>query len=166
MGDWEGKADVPVALPKWFEINRVEKQLKSQSLNKLPTTDAATGATPKPGIFSTRVEVTPGEKLICWIEMNISGDYNEQYKVYDEEKRISDEYATGQPALVYKAEIEAIEGKLFVPEVVGMSVLNSGDEKIIQPMKGITTALNVFDEISIAIVKPKPRIITSLSKTF
>ncbi len=32
-------------------------------------------------------------------------------------------------------------------------------EEVIQPLVGITTATQVFDEINIAIVKPKPRII-------
>lgn len=159
LGDWEGKADVPVALPKWFEVNRTETQTQNQSAEEIPAPHAVTGATPKPGYFTTRVRGKPGSKWICWIEMNLSGDFNEQYKEYDEVNKTTDEYASGQPALIYKAEVEAVEGNTVIPEVVGMCLLNSEDEKIIQPLKGITTAMDVFDEMSIVIVKPKPRII-------
>jgi hypothetical protein len=89
--------------------------------------------------------------------MNLSGDYNEHYPEYNEVSKKTDDYGTGQPALVYKAYIEAVEGNIVVPEIVGMSVLNKKGE-IIQPLEGITTAQNVFDEITIAVVKPKPKI--------
>lgn len=89
--------------------------------------------------------------------MNLSGDYNEHYPEYDEVSKKTDDYGTGQPALVYKASIEAVKGNTVIPEVVGMSVLNK-DGEIIRPVEGITTALDVFDEITITVVKPKPRI--------
>lgn len=162
LDDWEGKAEVPVALPKWFEIDRIKKQKQNRSNNADTGVDVITGATPKPGYFVTRANVPPGSVWICWIEMNLSGDYNEFYKEYDEVNMITDEYASGQPALIYKAEIEAVAGNSATPEVIGMSVPNSKDGQIIQPIQGITSALNVFDEINVAIVKPKPKIIKAL----
>lgn len=153
LDDWEGKAAVPTALPQWDGIGKKEKQADKGDMG----IDAASGATPKPGYFTTRVRVNPGSKWICWIEMNLSGDYNEHYPEYDEVSKKNDDYGTGQPALVYKAYIEAEKGNTVVPEVVGMSLLNK-DGEIIQPLKGITTALDVFDEITITVVKPKPRI--------
>lgn len=155
LDDWEGKKDVPAALPKWDEINKIE----NESANTNSGIDAITGATPQPGVFTTRARVTPESDLVCWIEMNLSGDYNENYKEYDIEKKITDEYGTGQPALLYKAEIKAVVGKKAIPELVGMSILNSEDGKIVQPVSGITTAKDVFDEMSVEVVKPKPRII-------
>jgi len=32
-GDWEGKSSVPVALPKWFQVNEKEKQNKNNPDN-------------------------------------------------------------------------------------------------------------------------------------
>ena len=122
--------------------------------------DAITGATPRPGYFTSRVRVEPESQWICWVEMNLAGDYNDHYKEYDIEKNITDEYKTGQPALVYKAEIKAIEGNVTKPELVGMSIYNAEGGKVLQPVQGITTAMQVFDEMSIEIVKPKPRIIS------
>jgi hypothetical protein len=158
-GDWEGKSAVPVALPKWFQVNETEKLTKNQILKKIPEQLAITGATPKPGYFSTRVRVTPGSKWICWIEVNLAGDFNDTYKEYDELTKSSDDYKTGQPALLYKTEIEAITGNMAIPEIVGMCLLDSQGKAVIQPMKGITTAKDIFDEISIRVIKPKPRII-------
>lgn len=153
LDDWEGKADVPSALPQWDKESRKEKQLVNEAMD----IDAVSGATPLPGYFTTRVQVEPGSNWVCWIEMNLSGDYNEHYPEYDEQIKKTDEYGTGQPALVYRANIKAVEGNTVVPRPVGMSILNKDGE--IQPLEGITTALDVFDEITISVVKPKPKIL-------
>jgi hypothetical protein len=158
-GDWEGKAAVPAALPRWFEVFKIENQSKNVPNYEKPAPLAITGATPKPGYFKTRVRVTPGSKWNCWIEVNLSGDFNEQYKEFNEEQKMTDEFSTGQPALLYKAEIEAVKGKIIKPEIFGMSLLDPKEGNIIRPLKGITTAADIFDEISIAIIKPTPRII-------
>lgn len=152
--DWEGKAEVPTALPTWDSISRKEKQIDSSGID----IDAVTGATPLPGYFTTRVRVIPGSKWTCWIEMNLAGDYNENYRDFDKVSKKTDEFGTGQPAIIYKADIKAVNGNVAVPEVVGMSVLNAKGE-IIQPLEGITSALDVFDEITVSVVKPKPKIL-------
>lgn len=154
MDDWEGKASVPTALPLWYSINNKGQQTEREDMD----IDAISGATPLPGYFVTRANINPNSKWTCWIEMNLAGDYNEHYPEFDETKQISDEYGTGQPAIIYRADIEAIEGFTIVPEVFGMSISDDyGD--IIQPLEGITTALDVFDEIEISVVKPKPKIL-------
>ncbi len=158
VGDWEGKSEVPVALPLWFEINKAEKQRKSQDAKTVVDEVFFTGATPKPGYFRTRVRVKPGSKWICWIETNLAGDYNKTFPEYTE-NHIQDEFATGQPALLYKAEIEVLEEMMAVPEIAGMCVFDRENQVKVVPMFGITTANEVFDEISITVVRPKPRII-------
>jgi hypothetical protein len=159
LGDWEGKADVPVALPQWFEVYKIEHQTKDHPTFDKPAPLAITGATPSPGYFKTRVRVPPGSRWTCWIEVNLAGDFNEYYKDYNEVEKTTDEFSIGQPALLYKAEIEAIEGNIVKPEVVGMCMPDSPDGKIIQPLAGITTAIDIFDEMSVTVVKPKPRIL-------
>lgn len=158
-GDWEGKTDVPVALPEWDQIHKKEQKVEEHSDSPKSGVDGISGATPKPGYFTTRVRVKPGSKWICWIEMNLSGDYNDVYKQYDKVHKTSDDYGSGQPALVYRGEITAVCGNRTVPEVFGMSLLGAENGKIIQPLKGITTALHIFDEIEISVVRPKPRIV-------
>lgn len=159
LGDWEGKADVPVALPKWFEVYKIENQSDNIPTYEKPALQAVTGATPKPGYFTTRVRVTPDSKWNCWIEVNLAGDFNEHYLEYNPKEKTTDEYSTGQPALLYKAEIEAVKGNIVIPNAIGMCMLNAEDGKIVQPMKGITTATNIFNEMSVIVIQPKPRII-------
>jgi len=159
VGDWEGKAEVPSALPQWFEVYKIKNETKDLPNFEKPIPLAVTGATPKPGYFITRVRVNSGSKWICWIEVNLSGDYNENYQEFDPVTMIEDTYGTGQPALLYKAELEAVEGAVFAPDIFGICVPDSPDGNLIQPLKGITTATSIFDEISIAIVSPNPRII-------
>ncbi len=157
--DWEGKKDVPVALPLWSEINRSEKSNRSSDAGMAGDELITTGATPLPGYFRTRVRVKPGSKWICWIEYNLSGDFNEVYPEFNPETNTEDEYSTGQPAMVYKAEIEAIKDRVVIPEIAGMCVFDQENKVLVEPLHGITTASEVLDEISIAVVKPKPRII-------
>lgn len=154
LDDWEGKADIPTALPKWESMSSKEKGGEESNTE----IDAVTGATPLPGYFTTRVRVSPESKWICWIEMNLAGDYNEHYPEQDEISKEADEFGTGQPAIVYKADIKAVIGNTAIPEIVGMSILN-GQEEILQPLNGITTAQNIFDEILISVVRPKPKVL-------
>ncbi len=157
--DWEGKAAVPVALPEWFQVNEKEKLTGNELGNEIPHEIAISGATPKPGYFSSRVRVNPGSKWICWIEVNLAGDFNDTYKEYDLEKKTSDDYKMGQPALLYKADIEAILGNETKPEIEGMCLVDPVNGAVVLPVEGITTAKDIFDQIDIKIVKPRPRIL-------
>lgn len=157
-GDWEGKAAVPVALPKWFKVNEMEKLTEKKLGNEIPREITISGATPKPGYFSTRVRVNPGSKWICWIEVNLAGDFNETYKEYDIVNKTSDDYKTGQPALLYRANIEAILNNKVKPEIMGMCFIDSNQNVLVQPLAGITTATDIFDQMIIKVVNPKPKI--------
>lgn len=158
-GDWEGKAEVPTALPFWSEVFRKENETKAEDPGAVQASIAVTGATPEPGYFTTRTRVKTGSDWICWIEMNLSGDYNSHYRAYDQVEMKEDVYGTGQPALVYRALIRASEGIEISPGIEGMSVNNPADGPLVRPLEGITTAAEVFDEISISVVRPNPKII-------
>ncbi|NJK94158.1 MAG: hypothetical protein HC905_03760 [Bacteroidales bacterium] len=153
-GDWEGKTEVPVALPKWFEARKTENGKK----NTLGV-DAFSGATPKPGYFTAKASLDPGSMWICWIEVNLAGDFNEFYKGNNVEENESDKFLSGQPALLYMAGLNATVGFKAKPELIGMCVLGAPDGEIVQPLKGITTAYKIFDELTISVVKPKPKIV-------
>jgi hypothetical protein len=158
-GDWEGKAEVPPALPCWFEVYKREYQTRELPGVEKQAPVAVTGATPEPGYFITRARVHTGTTWKCWIEVNLSGDYNEQYQEYNEEAKTVDEYGNGQPALIYSVLIDAVEGNSFIPQIAGMCVPDSPGDSLIRPLKGITTASSVFDEISIELMKPNPAIV-------
>jgi hypothetical protein len=158
-GDWEGKKDVPAALPLWSKINRTKKKHRSGKAGMAGEEIITTGATPLPGYFRTRVSVKPGSKWICWVEYNLAGDFNEAYPAFNPENNTEDEFSIGQPALLYRAEIEALKGRVAYPEIIGICVINKEGMVLVGPLTGITTAKDVFDEIIISVVKPKPRII-------
>lgn len=154
--DWEGKAEIPVALPKWFEIQKV----RTNSGSNLDDVDGYSGATPEPGYFTVNANLDPDSKWIYWIEVNLAGDFNEYYPINIEGEHDMDEFLSGQPAILYRSEeFTAIIGKTVKVSVVGMTISGSANGNIIQPLKGITTATEILDEIRISVVKPKPRII-------
>lgn len=156
-GDWEGKANVPVALPRWFEIFRGE----NQSFNPVENDEysAVTGATPKGDYFSVRIEVEPGSAWICWIEMNLAGDYNDSFPEFDEQTLKEDEFSCGQPALLFKATINAEEGMKSTPTLEAQSTWKNGVSSVEPVSNGVTTAKGVFDDIQISVIRPKPKLI-------
>lgn len=158
-GDWEGKAEVPTALPLWSVVFTKENETKAEDPGTFQASIAVTGATPEAGYFTTRARVEAGTQWLCWIEMNLSGDYNKHYRAYDPLRMTEDVYGTGQPALVYRAFVEASEGISVIPEIAGMSVNDAGTGDILRPIEGITTAAEVFDELTIKVVRPNPKII-------
>jgi hypothetical protein len=159
IGDWEGKANVPDALPRWYEIFQEKGDIdKKQNLKKDPNL-AVTGATPRDDYFSVRVDVKPGSQWICWVEMNLAGDFNDAYPEFNESTFQEDEFSCGQPSLLFKAEITAIEGMVIEPELVAQSVWEKGTTSIEPVSDGVTTARDVFEEIKISVMKPKVRLI-------
>jgi hypothetical protein len=153
-GDWEGKADVPVALPRWNAVFRGDRR-QERSDDEI----AVSGATPKDEYFRVRAEVKPGSTWILWIEMNLAGDYNDAYRQFDPLTMQEDEYSCGQPALLYRAEIRAVEGAEYVPELTAMSLWKDGVNTIVPVDATVTTARNVFDAMSVRLIRPRPVII-------
>ena len=157
VGDWEGKTNVPVALPRWVELFRGKNESHDVIIDD--KYDAVTGATPKEDYFSVRAEVKPGSRWICWIEMNLAGDFNEAFPQLNLDSFTEDEFSCGQPALLYKANITATEGMRYIPELAGQSIWEDGQNRIELVSKGITTAKNVFDTMQITVIRPKPKLI-------
>lgn len=156
-GDWEGKPNVPVALPRWFGLFRGEN--KSFAIAEDDEFSAVTGATPKDDYFRVRIEVEPGSEWLCWIEMNLAGDYNESFPEFDLESLKEDEFSCGQPALLYKADVTASEGLEFTPVLDSQSVWQNGINRLEPVSPGITTARDVFEEIRISVIRPKPKLV-------
>jgi hypothetical protein len=158
-GDWEGKANVPVALPQWYKLFKGEKKLTGTSTGPGRSDMAISGATPKGDYFSLRVEVKPGSQWICWIEMNLAGDFNDAFPEVDLKTLREDEFSNGQPALLFRAEIKAVEGMKFKPEIVSQATWQKGAVSVEPVSPGVTTARDVFDDISVSIIRPKPKLI-------
>ena len=84
---------------------------------------AITGATPKADYFSLRIEVEPGSEWICWMEMNLAGDFNDAFPEVDLKTLREDEF-NGQPALLFRADVKASEGLKFTPVIISQSTWN------------------------------------------
>jgi hypothetical protein len=154
-GDWEGKADVPVALPCWKAAFRDGGTQTVRSDEEI----AVSGATPRDEYFRVRAEVPPASEWICMIEMNLAGDFNEYYPQFNSFTKEEDEFACGQPALLYRADVKAVAGNEYTPRVEALSLWENGENRLAPPDSTITTARNVFDEITVRVIKPKPVII-------
>ena len=154
-GDWEGKAECPAALPRWFEIYRKEAGHPGLPTLESPAPDAVTGATPKSENFAWAVEVEPGSRWICWIEVNIAADYNEAFQEYDEAAQRMDTHQDGQPSLVYRGEIMADVGASVVPERYGYTAPDTNAGEVRQDLDVITTAAEVFRAVEISVVRPR-----------
>jgi len=155
-GEWIGKTECPAALPRWFEVFREETNSTGLPTFDNPAPDAVTGATPEVEHFQTRVEVKPGSRWICWIEMNLSGDFNDKYRGHSKEEKTLDLHFSGQPPLIYRGEITAIPGEYVVPELYGQSVLDSPSGETVQPVSDdVTTARDIFKTIDIRVIRHK-----------
>ncbi|MHC4395339.1 MAG: hypothetical protein ACYS1A_06750 [Planctomycetota bacterium] len=156
-GDWVGTAQRPGALPRWFEVFRQETNSSGLPNFDNPASDAVTGATPQQECFKTSIAVAPGSRWICWIEVNLAGDFNAKYKAQDEVAKTVDWDFVGQPALIYRAQITAKPGEKVVPQLYGQSVLNSPDGQTVQPVSDdVTTAKRIFKTIEISVIRPEP----------
>jgi len=156
-GDMVGKAECPACLPRWFEVYEQETGKVGYPTQDNPAPAAVTVPTPQDEHFKITYEIQPGSKWICWLEMSLAGDFNEKYQEYDSEAKTVDWDFSGQPSLIYRAEITAVPGNQFVPELYGKVVLNSPDNQAVQPVTDdITTAKDVFKPIKISVIQPPP----------
>jgi hypothetical protein len=57
------------------------------------------------------------------------------------------------------ADIVAKIDSMAVPVIAGMCITDTDQGAMLKPLQGITTATEIFDEVSIRVTKPKPRII-------
>lgn len=112
--DWEGKASCPVALPFWVSKFKQEYTRERGPSFMHPVPDAYTGATPKSD-FNQKFGISDGD-WHCYLEVNVSGDYNDLYKRYFPEEWVHD-YGNGQPSIVYRSK-DIVSNEVTRPFVV------------------------------------------------
>lgn len=153
QGQWDGKSECPGSLPLWFEI--FKREFSTDTLPGISKTApiAITGATPQAEHFKIRAEVPAGSNWICWIEVNLAGDYNEHFNTASgNPNAIIDE--SGQSSIVYKVQISCIEGTVLTPQIAGYINITKDYDQMIQPLEGITTAKDIFKSIKIKVIRP------------
>ncbi len=77
-GSWGGKTTRPVSLPYWVGRWNVETGSRGDPTPENPVIDAVTGATPKEQLRAS-IEVRANSELVYFVEVNVSGDYNEAF---------------------------------------------------------------------------------------
>lgn len=141
------------ALPFWAHCRGV----KEADGLYLPTkkhalADAITGATPKDD-YTLRLKPEGPLQFLMFAEFNHSTDFNDTYPKHATEGRkgySGGEEGSGQPALIYCAEIDLTAGcNEWILQLAGHASPDGRDGKLYQNMEGITTALSIVDKVTI-----------------
>ena len=146
------------ALPHWAYSRgvRYEDGLYLPT-KKHPLTDAASGATPKRDFNVKVVPAGKMERFVVKIEVNHSTDFNDAYPKSAElgEKNYSGgKMGSGQPALIYAADVNLLSDKKEVEAVlIGHSSPDGSDGEVYTDMSRLTTALNIVKRITVKIWK-------------
>lgn len=155
-GEWEGKLECPASLPRWFEVFRKEFGKTCLPNSKQPVPDGISGATCTEETFSARIDVPVGSKWICWIEVNISADFNDAFPRPGEVSGPADTDLSGQPSILYRAEINALPGADATPELWGYTRPGTVSGETEQDLQKITTAKDILTEIAITALPTNP----------
>lgn len=142
------------ALPHWCHSRGVQygDELYLPTKDK-PLTDGISGATPH-GSFDVKMRPLGDLKqFVVKIEINHSTDFNDSYP---ESAEVGDssysggEKGSGQPAVVYAANIDMSSGKhTFEAELMGHSSPDGTSGNIFEDISTLTTALNIVKHITI-----------------
>jgi hypothetical protein len=142
---WEGKASCPISLPHWVSKYKQEynKEFGPDYLDPLP--DSYTGATPKQN-FSREFEVF-GNHWNLYLEVNVSGDYNDYYvrDIYD---AFSSDFGNGQPSVIYQTELKnGMNETQF--RIIGCTDQYNPGGKLIEDISNHTSALNLIQDAKV-----------------
>lgn len=144
-GTWRGKTICPVSLPCWVSRYNQESGTKGDPSKERPVADAISQPTPKDE-FQVSADVPAGSVWDYWIEVNVSGDYNEAFPVETSDGR-KDQAGNGQPSLVYRGNITAVAGAKSEPKLLGRTEQHEATDRINESLDGITTAKGLLSKI-------------------
>ncbi len=149
-GSWGGKTVRPVSLPYWVSRWQKETGSSGDPTPENPAADAVTGATPKQD-FTCRTEVPAASKWSYFIEVNVSGDFNDSFAAESKDGK-RDRNGNGQPSIVYKGQITAVAGQSSQPKLVGRTDQFEGVSNIISDLESISDAKDLFATIEVGIL--------------
>jgi len=148
-GNWDGKTVCPTCLPYYMQRKRHEFTESPELPTKAaPLPDAVTAATPADTLIWNFH--TEGSRFqYFFIEINVSGDYNECYKNQRQDPG-GDDGGNGQPSLVYRG-VMPFRDQPIQLEITLMGVTNQyGDGgDLNQTLEGISTAKDLIVEVSV-----------------
>lgn len=151
-GDWGDNIVRPVSLPYWVSRWNQETQNLGDPTLENSVVDAVTGATPKT-VFMVETVVEVGSIWDYFIEVNVSGDYNEVFPALKKDGT-PDENGNGQPSIIYRGRIAASPGRQSIPRLAGRTEQWQSVKYIIPDLKGITTAKDLLSDIKVSCQSP------------
>ncbi len=140
--DWDGRVECITALPYWVSRYNIATDTQGPPTIFDPLSDAVTGATPKKALTVT-TSVIPGSYWNYFIEVNLSADYNDRFRAM---------LADGQHSLIYKGAIEAVNGRINIPVLIGRSEQMDAIDTVNVDLSGITSAVDVISKIKLSVV--------------
>lgn len=146
--DWVGKIECQVALPFW----KYRKNSIKNKYHKDEKTDTVTGATPKQGPFTVSVKIPGDKRWIYYIEVNASGDYNENFP-YWSAAGLPDSEGNGQPSIIYSGDIIGGEGRTNIPYLLGRTDQWSSLPRIFKDIDKLTTAKGLITNLKVTSLK-------------
>jgi hypothetical protein len=120
-----------------------------------PLPDSITSASPK-GSFILNTKMTEDLKQFrILVEINASLDFNEYFPKdagVEEDNYSGGEWGSGQPALIYSAEIDfSLEKQSYELQLIGHSSPDGSNGNIYQYLAGLTTAEELVRKITVTI---------------
>lgn len=146
-GSWGGKIVRPVSLPYWVSRWQKETGSSGDPAPESPVADAVTGATPTQD-FTCLTEVPAATTWNCFIEVNVSGDFNDSFPAESQDGK-RDYNGNGQPSIVYKGQITALPGQSSRPKLIGRTDQFESVRSVIPDLEGISDAKGLFSTIEI-----------------
>lgn len=146
--DWSGKIMCQVALPFW------ESRSGALELNKIlrkTEFDAVSSATPNSEELHVEALLDSASVWKYFIEVNLSGDYNEMFNLYP--NNTMDSEGNGQPSLIYGGSIAALNGEYSEPTLLGRTGQIAAISSIITDVNGITTAKDIIKKVKLKVFK-------------
>ena len=147
-GSWGRKTVRPISLPYWVSRWQKETSSSGDPTPENPVADAVTGATPKQD-FTCRTEVPAATKWNYFIEVNVSGDFNDSFPAVSKNGK-RDRNGNGQPSIIYTGQITALPGQCREPELIGRTHQFEGVRNIISDLEGISDAKGLCSKIVVA----------------
>lgn len=155
-GDWEGKVECAVALPNWVAFYNRETGAQGPPTWDHPAPDAITCATPRAKLNAT-VRVPRDTRWTYFVEVNVSGDYSVHFPRMSRDGR-SDRYGNGQPSIVYRGSIEAVEGATSEPELWGRTDQHTPLDTVSRDLREITTARGLLRAVTVCSMQDTGRL--------
>ena len=145
---WKGKVNCPVSLPYWNSRKGNEKE--PGFIQKV--VDAVSGATVAEGEIKKKFSIVKNDNLSIFIEVNVSGDYNNHFK-YWSENNVPDTEGNGQPSIIYSAKLDFKNSVVLEPVLTGRTEQFFATDSLNADLSEITTAKDLIKNLKVRQIK-------------